>query len=55
MQKDIEELEINLSDEEIRNMLIPKFKTRVPKAVTKSALQYLRTEKNKLSKVLHIQ
>ena len=54
-RKDIEELEINLSYEEIRNMSIPKFKTRVSKAVTKSALQYLLTEKNKLSKVLHIQ
>ena len=54
-RNDMEELELNLTFDEIRNMSKNRFKSRVSKATTKMALNYLLVEKNKLKKVLHIQ
>ena len=54
-KNDMNELELNYTYEEIRNMSVEKFKNKVNKATTKLALKFLNDEKNKLSKVLHIQ
>ena len=54
LKNDLEELEINLSFEDIRRKSRHAFKTLVSKATTKRALTFLLEEKNKLSKVSHI-
>ena len=54
-RKDMEELDLKETFEEIRGMSKQKFKNLVSKATTKMALSYLLAEKNRLSKVLHIQ
>ena len=53
-KKDLQDLEINLSLDEIRKKSKIAFKSLVAKATTKRALKYLLDEKNKLSKVSHI-
>ena len=52
-RKDLQELEINLSFDDIKNKSIHTFKSLVAKATTKRALLYLQEEKTKLSKVSH--
>ena len=54
-RKDMNELELKLTHEEIRKMSTQKFKSLVRNATNKLALNFLLAEKNKLSKVLHIQ
>ena len=53
-KKDLQDLEINLSFDEIRKKSKNAFKSLVAKATTKRALKYLLDEKNKLSKVSHV-
>ena len=53
-KKDLEELKLELTFDEIKSLSKQRFMTKVSKAVTKLALSYLITEKQKLTKVLHI-
>ena len=54
-RKDLEELSINLSFEEIQSKSKNKFKKLVSEAISSLALSYLNSEKMKLKKVKHIQ
>ena len=54
IKKDLQELDINLSLEDIRRKSKHSFKSLVAKATTKRALTFLLEEKKKLSKVSHI-
>ena len=54
-KKDMEELNLNMSHEDIREMSCDRFKNVVSEATTKLALEYLNVEKGKLNKVKHIQ
>ena len=54
IKKDLQELGINLSLEDIRRKSKHSFKSLVAKATTKRALTFLLEEKKKLSKVSHI-
>ena len=54
-REDLENLNINLSFEEIKDLSKEKFKNIVKKAVSNKAFEYLTTEKTKLSKIQHIE
>jgi hypothetical protein len=54
VRKDMEEVEINVTMEEIQIMSIENFKAKVKTSIIKAAIKYLNGEKAIMSKIMHI-
>ena len=54
VRKDLDEVEMNVTMEDIQMMSIENFKAKVKTSIRKAALKYLNGEKARMSKIMHI-
>ena len=54
VRKDLEEVEIDVTMEVIKKMSIENLKAKVNASIRKAALMYLKGDKFRMSKIMHI-